>query len=220
MNTLYTQVVAVLSRFMSGVNAHSLVLRAVGSANVHPDNLTTRDIETLMPTLERGIRLFVEPGRQGELLGEIEAISGRMPPSSGVGIGSRKPPASHTVTIRSEPDISHARVLAKAMCENARAKSFVTQKVATVVSELARNIVSYTQGGSIELVLTSDGQARMLVRATDSGPGISNLDEVLSGRYKSTTGLGRGLLGVKRLADRFNIKTTKSGTYVEAEVNL
>jgi serine/threonine-protein kinase RsbT len=221
MNTLYTQVVAILSRFMSGVNAHSLVLRAVGSANVHPDNLTTRDIETLMPTLERGIRLFVEPGRQGELLGEIEAISGRMPPSStGGGTPSRKPPASHTVTIRSEPDISHARVLAKAMCENARAKSFVTQKVATVVSELARNIVSYTAGGSIELVLTSDGQARMLVRATDAGPGISNLDEVLSGRYKSTTGLGRGLLGVKRLADRFNIKTTKSGTHIEAEVNL
>jgi serine/threonine-protein kinase RsbT len=92
--------------------------------------------------------------------------------------------------------------------------------VATVVSELARNIVSYTQGGTIELILTSDGQPRILVRATDSGNGIANLDEVLSGRYRSTTGLGRGLLGVKRLADRFNIRTSKSGTQVEAEVNL
>jgi serine/threonine-protein kinase RsbT len=124
------------------------------------------------------------------------------------------------VSIRSEQDISQARVLAKAMCENARAKSFVTQKVATVVSELARNIVSYTQGGSIELVLTTEGQSRILVRATDSGPGINNLDEVLSGRYRSSTGLGRGLLGVKRLADRFNVRTGRSGTQVEAEVNL
>jgi serine/threonine-protein kinase RsbT len=218
MSSLYTQLISILSRYMSGVNAHSVVGRAVRHAVLNPEQLSPRDIETLMPTLDRGIRLFVEPNRQAELLAEIEALAGRMPPSSGG--AARKPPASHTVSIRSEPDISHARVLAKAMCENARAKSFVTQKVATVVSELARNIVSYTQGGSIELVLTSDNPARMLVRATDSGPGIPNLDEVLSGRYKSSTGLGRGLLGVKRLSDRFKVNTGKSGTHVEAEVNL
>jgi serine/threonine-protein kinase RsbT len=208
MNSLYQQLVAILSRYMSGVNAHSVLGRAVRQVDLNPESLQPRDIETLKPTLDRGIRLFVDPARQVQLLGEIDALSGR------------KGSASHTVTIRSEPDISHARVLAKAMCENARAKSFVTQKVATVVSELARNIVSYTQGGTIELVLTSDGQSRILVRATDTGNGIGNLDEVLSGRYRSTTGLGRGLLGVKRLADRFNIRTSKSGTQVEAEVNL
>jgi len=42
----------------------------------------------------------------------------------------------------------------------------------------------------------------------------------MSGKYRSTTGLGRGLLGVKRLADRFTIKTGKGGTSIEAEVLL
>jgi serine/threonine-protein kinase RsbT len=208
MSSLYNQLIAILTRYMSGVNAHSILGNAVRQALLSPEQLHPRDIETLVPRLDRGIRLFVEVPRQQQLWAEIEALSGR-----------RETP-SHTVSIRSEQDISQARVLAKAMCENARAKSFVTQKVATVVSELARNIVSYTQGGAIELVMAEGGQARILIRATDSGPGISNIDEVLSGRYKSSTGLGKGLVGVKRLADRFNIRTSKSGTQIEAEVNL
>ena len=59
--------------------------------------------------------------------------------------------------------------------------------------------------------MSNDGHARILVRATDTGTGIPNLDEDMSGKYRSTTGLGRWLLGVKRLADRFDIKTGKSG---------
>jgi serine/threonine-protein kinase RsbT len=208
MSSLYNQLIAILTRYMSGVNAHSILGNAVRQALLNPEQLNPRDIEPLLPRLDRGIRLFVEAPRQPQLWAEIQGLSGR-----------RETP-SHTVSIRSEQDISQARVLAKAMCENARAKSFVTQKVATVVSELARNIVSYTSGGAIELVMAEGSQARILVRATDSGPGISNLDEVLSGRYRSSTGLGKGLVGVKRLADRFNIRTSKSGTQIEAEVHL
>ncbi|MCK6593366.1 MAG: ATP-binding protein [Polyangiaceae bacterium] len=208
MSSIYNQLIAILTRYMSGVNAHGILGNAVRQALLNPDQLHPRDIEILIPRLDRGIRLFVEVARQKQLWTEIEALSGR-----------RETP-SHTVSIRSEQDISQARVLAKAMCENARAKSFVTQKVATVVSELARNIVSYTQGGSIELVMAEGSQARILVRATDTGPGIPNIDEVLSGRYRSATGLGKGLVGVKRLADRFNIRTSKNGTQIEAEVHL
>jgi serine/threonine-protein kinase RsbT len=207
MSTLYNQLIAILIRYMSAVNAHSLLGKAVRDALLNPDHLQPGDIKLLVPKLEQGIRLFVEAPRQQQLRAEIEGLSGR------------RENASHTVNIRSEQDISQARVLAKAMCENAKAKSFVTQKVATLVSELARNIVSYTQGGTIELVMASD-PARIIVRANDSGPGIPNLDEVLSGRYRSSTGLGKGLVGVKRLADRFKITTGKSGTQVEAEVYL
>lgn len=207
MSTLYNQLIAILIRYMSAVNAHSLLGKAVRDAALNPDHLQPSDIRLLLPKLEQGIRLFVEPMRQQQLRTEIEALTGR------------RESASHTVNIRSEQDISQARVLAKAMCENGKAKSFVTQKVATLVSELARNIVSYTQGGTIELVMATD-PARIIVRASDSGPGIPNLDEVLSGRYRSSTGLGKGLVGVKRLADRFKITTGKSGTQVEAEVYL
>ena len=208
MTLLYQQLIALLTRYMSGVNAHTVVGRAVRAQNIDPAKFGLRDLDGITPMLDQGIRLFVEGGRQPRLRAEIEVLAGR------------KTATSHSVSIRTEQDISQARVMARTMCESARARSFVAQKVATVVSELARNIVSYTPGGSIELTLSSEGQARILVRATDSGSGIGNLEEVLSGRYRSTTGLGRGLLGVKRLADRFDIKTGKSGTQIEAEVLL
>lgn len=208
MSAFYQQIITLLTRYMSSVNAHNVLGRAVRHALCNPETLAPRDLEALIPTIDRGIRLFVEPEKQRELIESIE------------GLGDRVPKASHSVTIRGESDISHARVLAKAMCENARAKTFVTQKVATIVSELARNIVSYTSGGTIELSISAELPTRIAIRAVDTGRGIENLDEVLSGRYKSSTGLGRGLLGVKRLSDRFNVHTGKGGTRVDAEVNL
>ena len=39
----------------------------------------------------------------------------------------------------------------------------------------------------------------------DDGPGIPNLDEVLSGEYVSSTGMGRGLVGVRLMMDEFEI---------------
>ena len=188
MSAFYQQIITLLTRYMSSVNAHNVLGRAVRHALCNPETLAPRDLEALIESIE--------------------------------GLGDRVPKASHSVNIRSEADISHARVLAKAMCENARAKTFVTQKVATIVSELARNIVSYTSGGTIELSISAELPTRIAIRAVDTGRGIENLDEVLSGRYKSSTGLGRGLLGVKRLSDRFNIHTGKGGTRVDAEVNL
>jgi hypothetical protein len=56
-------------------------------------------------------------------------------------------------------------------------------EVSAVVSELARSIVRYAPGGANELTMSVDGQARIGIRATDSGSGITNLDEVLSGKY-------------------------------------
>jgi serine/threonine-protein kinase RsbT len=59
----------------------------------------------------------------------------------------------------------------------------------------------------------------MQIRARDYGTGIKNLDHVLSGAYQSRTGLGKGILGVKRLAQNFQIKTGPTGTDVRVEVS-
>jgi serine/threonine-protein kinase RsbT len=124
------------------------------------------------------------------------------------------------VTIAQEPDISMARNIARGMCERMGAPSLSMQKVATIVSELARNIVSYTDGGSVELIPSSTPRPRIVIRAVDRGNGITRIDDILAGRYQSRTGLGKGILGTKRLADRFDIQTGPSGTRVEVEVLL
>ena len=54
-----------------------------------------------------------------------------------------------------------------------------------------------------------------MISVTDSGPGITNLAEILDGKYISRTGLGKGLIGTKRLMDHFAITTSPSGTSIE-----
>ncbi len=49
---------------------------------------------------------------------------------------------------------------------------------------------------------------------SDHGPGIANLDDVLSGRYHSRTGMGLGIVGTRRLMDTFEVKSDSSGTTI------
>jgi serine/threonine-protein kinase RsbT len=60
----------------------------------------------------------------------------------------------------------------------------------------------------------------LLIRATDAGGGIPNLEQIMAGRYRSRTGLGKGLLGSKRLSDRFEVRSSSNGTVIEAELYL
>ena len=78
-------------------------------------------------------------------------------------------------------------------------------KVATVVSELARNIHQYAGEGVILLHPLNGTRPGMRVTARDSGPGIPHLDQVLSGRWRSKNGMGLGLLGTRRLMNTFEI---------------
>jgi signal transduction histidine kinase/DNA-binding response OmpR family regulator len=55
----------------------------------------------------------------------------------------------------------------------------------------------------------------LVISVTDKGCGISNLNEILDGNYVSKTGLGKGLIGTKRLMDHFHIVSSEQGTQVE-----
>ncbi len=89
-------------------------------------------------------------------------------------------------------------------------------RIATVASEIARNALRYGGGGRVEFgVEQRDGAQTFTLTVTDRGPGIANLDEVLSGRYQSPTGLGIGILGAQRLMDDLQINTApERGTTV------
>ncbi len=81
-------------------------------------------------------------------------------------------------------------------------------RIATVASEVARNALRYAGGGRLEFGIDSrNGTNALCMTVTDRGPGISNLDEVLSGSYESKTGMGVGLIGARRLMDEVQINT-------------
>lgn len=205
----HAQLLQVLLRYLSAMNAEGTLLRSIREAGLDPATFGFPDVPAVLPKLERRVRLYVDPVRHTRLSAELAAVGGDRP--------SRR---SRTVAVKTEGDISDARMMAKAICEGAGARSFTVHKVATIVSELARNIVHYTPGGTIELAVHRDKPARFLIAAIDEGPGIPNLEEIMAGRYRSKTGMGRGLMGVKRLADKFQINAVPPGTRIELEVNL
>jgi signal transduction histidine kinase/CheY-like chemotaxis protein len=133
------------------------------------------------------------------------------------------------VEIRTEPDIVVCRQQARHL---AAALGFDTQtqvRIATSVSEIARNTFQYAGGGTAAFRVETDSSGRLrhhlrqqtlLIEIQDQGPGIENLSVVLGGSYKSTTGLGLGILGARRLMDKVDIETSSSGSTVTLRKNL
>ncbi|MCJ2055109.1 ATP-binding protein, partial [Methylobacterium sp. J-048] len=95
-------------------------------------------------------------------------------------------------------------------------------RIATAVSEIARNAHGYAGGGRVEYGLDEvDDRQVLVVRIRDEGPGIPHLDEILEGRYRSTTGLGIGITGSRRLMNRFEIESVVGrGTVVTFGMRL
>jgi serine/threonine-protein kinase RsbT len=114
-------------------------------------------------------------------------------------------PESLDISIKVEGDIVRARGAGRDMCRDLGLSEINQVKVATAISELARNIFHYAQTGKIALRRLSTPRAGIEIVATDSGPGIPDLKLVLSGSYKSRTGMGKGLLGARRLVDFFEV---------------
>jgi signal transduction histidine kinase len=91
-------------------------------------------------------------------------------------------------------------------------------RIATAVSELARNAHEYARGGQVRFLVEREptGGASFVVRVRDDGPGIADVEAILDGRYVSRTGMGLGILGARRLSDRFRIESAPGrGTTVE-----
>jgi len=114
-----------------------------------------------------------------------------------------------TILLSTEQDIVVARQRAR---EVARSIGFDRQAqtyIATAVSEIARNTVVYGGGGTLRFVLER-GEARHLLGMVfeDDGPGIPHLQSILEGSYASPSGMGVGIVGTRRLMDRFAIDTT------------
>lgn len=84
-------------------------------------------------------------------------------------------------------------------------------KMVTAASELARNTFVFGGGGAVTFEILQDGGRKGLrFIFEDSGPGIGDLDQVMTDGYTSGGGLGLGLGGSKRLVNEFEI-TSKLG---------
>lgn len=121
-----------------------------------------------------------------------------------------------TLPLRHERHVVHARQRAR---EVAGLLGFDHQeqiRLATATSELARNAFRYAGGGTVEFLVQNTLPQLFIIQVSDTGSGIPNMDQILNGQYVSKTGLGKGIIGTKRLMDHFKIVTSDKGTQVEA----
>jgi serine/threonine-protein kinase RsbT len=206
----FEEALSVLSRHISPVNARSILLRVLKQEGLERSRFTRNDLIRCANNLRRGIQLFVGEDRRGAALQDINALCGNE---------ATKVEAA-VLRIAEESDIARARAETRKICDMLGASPFAMQKVATVVSELTRNMILYANGGLLTITPVITGRKLVEVSTSDQGPGIpkSKMDEIMAGRYKSRTGLGRGLLGTKQLADSFSIASDATGTRVMAGI--
>lgn len=126
-----------------------------------------------------------------------------------------------TVELHEEADVVLARQRARQIADLLGLKRLDRTRFTTSVSEIVRNAYEYAGGGRVEFEIKGSPPRILCVRVVDQGPGIAHLNAVLSGQYLSRTGMGLGIVGARRLSDRFRIDSTPGGgTTVEIEKDL
>lgn len=118
------------------------------------------------------------------------------------------------LALRTERDVVQARQSAREVAAELGLDNQDQIRMATATSEIARNAFRYARNGKVQFAVSLDQPQYLEVTVSDSGPGIPNLDAILEGRYKSTTGMGMGIVGTRRLMDDFAIEASPAGTTV------
>ena len=113
------------------------------------------------------------------------------------------------VVVESDRDIVSARQQGRLMAAQLGFSPGTATLIATAISELARNILSYALRGEVSMrMLEVNGSRGISVCAHDEGPGIPQPNQALEDGYSTSGRLGLGLPGVKRLMDEFRLETT------------
>lgn len=122
-------------------------------------------------------------------------------------------PAAEVITLAREEDIVTARQRAREISRELGFGAVDQSRIATAVSELARNVIRYAHGapGDVRIrALNGPAPERIGVEVVvhDDGPGIPDVNLALREGYTSGVGLGLGLTGTRRLMDELTIDST------------
>lgn len=117
--------------------------------------------------------------------------------------------AEAKVEIRHESDILAARKVARTIATRLKFSEIDLILIATAISEIARNILTYATQGDMSFEEVQEPSRRgLIVTARDQGPGIPDIERAMEDGFSSGKGLGLGLPGARRLMDEFTIDST------------
>jgi serine/threonine-protein kinase RsbT len=116
---------------------------------------------------------------------------------------------SRTIALEQDHDIAVARNEVRSLAAALGFRALDQTRLATVASELARNVVKYAGSGRLiaQPTTTPDGRQALRLIFEDRGPGIPDIDAAMRDGFSTGRGLGKGLPGSKRLVDEFKIES-------------
>jgi serine/threonine-protein kinase RsbT len=120
-----------------------------------------------------------------------------------------------TLKILTESDIIKTRQSIREMARHFCFGSADQSRIATAVSELARNVILYAKQGTCMMshkIVNNEKCLRVVVE--DQGPGIENVEAAMQDGFSTANGLGMGLPGIRRIASTFNISSQPGYTCV------
>ncbi|WP_352430046.1 anti-sigma regulatory factor [Pyrinomonas sp.] len=116
---------------------------------------------------------------------------------------------SIAILLETEQDIVIARSEVRSMAAAMGFRLADQTRLATVASELARNVVKYAGRGRLiaQPLFDADGRSGLRLIFEDQGPGIADIEAAMRDGYSTGGGLGKGLPGSRRLVDEFRIES-------------
>jgi serine/threonine-protein kinase RsbT len=119
-----------------------------------------------------------------------------------------RPDQDIRVPIHSDQDIVAARQRGRSLAVELGFSPGDATLIATAISELARNIVTYARKGVVTLrAIQNSSRYGILVTAADDGPGIADIRQAMRDGFSTSGSLGLGLPGVRRIMDEFEIQS-------------
>ena len=211
MSGMAALVIDTLSQDMPTAAARCVVSLSVSRSGVDLDELSPTTANRFSAQLASNLRAVVRDVHTREAcLRRVETLL-----SGPTGSGQ-----SRLIPINDESDIVKAREAGREMAASIGFPPSALVKIATAISELARNIVLYAERGEVSIEVARI-PPHISITARDEGPGIPNLKQVLAGQHRSRHGLGMGLGGTRNLVDHFEVDTSpQRGTTVRLRKDL
>lgn len=123
---------------------------------------------------------------------------------------------SESFEIANEVDLVNARRCVRSHTIEIGLNLVQQTKVVTATSELARNLLDFGKGGFMQIEqIESQNRIGIRLSFVDRGPGIIDIDKVMTDGFSSIGSMGLGLPGSRRLVNEFKIDSKPGqGTHV------
>lgn len=190
MNNVADSILAVLRRYLSDATSRALLASAARRANLQLITISHADVPSLVRELGPGLNIFLqERTTLNHCKKELASIAteNSTPVESPLPCNDDGRPREFDdraqapayadelcIRIRTEHDIVKARTLGKEMAKQIGFSEERQTKVATAVSEVARNILHYAGTGEIRIRRIEGKRPGIEIVTGDHGPGISD----------------------------------------------